>query len=83
MVAPSSPSPRHPSHHVREAVLALFIALALSLAVIEAAGELNRLSANWAAACRHLLRMPAPPNFAGPWRLAAPRGTPPCLPRRP
>lgn len=82
MVAPSGPSLRHPPHHVREAILALFVALALSLAVIEAGAELNRLSATWAAACRHLLRMPAPPSYAAPWRLAAPQGAAPCLPRR-
>ncbi|MGZ3272519.1 MAG: hypothetical protein ACXU82_04295 [Caulobacteraceae bacterium] len=71
-----------PSLDPRNLFLAALFVLGLSLVILAGATGWRWLSANWSPACPRLLRVPAPPSFAAPWRLTAAHPAPPC-PSRP
>ena len=67
----------------RDLAITVVVVLGLSLAILVTAVALRWFEADWSAACHRLLRAPAPPRFATPWRLGDLRPPTPCFPRRP
>jgi hypothetical protein len=69
--------------HRRDLAIAVLVLIGLSLTILAGATAVRMLSGDWSAACRRLLRAPAAPGFAGPWRLADLHGQKPCVRRLP